>query len=276
MKLQVVSDLHLEFTPIGIPNAGDTDVLILSGDICVAEDLHSHPVGSANPLVPLGRRQLASETYQEFFAHISSEYKNVIYVLGNHEHYHGKIDTSHDVIRKTLSDMNITNIHLLENESIVLDGIVFVGGTLWTDMNNGNPMSMNAVQSGMNDFRIIRVAKRAYRKFNTMDAVALHTATKNFIETQAGVHSDLPVVVCTHHAPSYQSVAEQFKGSELNAGYASDLSDLILDNPNIKLWTHGHMHNSSDYMIGDTRIIANPRGYYNENPEFNRLKVFEV
>ena len=276
MKLQIVSDLHLEFASIDVANAGDTDVLILAGDICVAEDLHSHPVGSANPAVPLGTRQLASQAYQEFFAQVSSEFENVIYILGNHEHYHGKIDTSHDVVRKTLADMNITNIHLLENESIVLDGVVFVGGALWTDMNMGNPLNMNAVQSGINDFRVIRVANRGYRKFNTMDAVGLHLATKQCIETQAGIHSNERVVVCTHHAPSYASVAEQFKGSELNAGYASDLSEFILDNPNIKLWCHGHMHNTSDYMIGDTRIVANPRGYYDENSEFDALKVFEV
>jgi Icc-related predicted phosphoesterase len=78
-------------------------------------------------------------------------------------------------------------------------------------------------------------------------------------------HRDKPFVVITHHAPSFVSVPEYYKHDHLmNGGYASDLSEDILDNENIKVWVHGHMHDPVDYKIGETRILANPRGYPGE------------
>ena len=87
-----------------------------------------------------------------------------------------------------------------------------------------------------------------------------------------------PIVVVGHHTPSYQSIMGRYVGDKLNGAYASDLTDFIETHPQIKLWTHGHIHNSADYMIGSTRILCNPRGYYGyeENENFKPEMVVEV
>lgn len=283
MKIQLVSDLHLEFADINIQNLNGADVLILSGDICVAQDLHDHIAADFNPysqgaFAELGRKQQRVQTFRDFFKRVSFQFPNVIYVMGNHEHYHGKFDRSRQYFLDEFAKLGITNIHLLENDTKEIDGVHFVGGTLWTDMNKGDPMTVHAIETMMNDFRVIRIANEDFRKFLPSRAVREHIKTKQYIKAVLeGLPEDARVVVVGHHAPSHMSIHEQYKHDTLmNGGYASDLSEFILDRPKIKVWTHGHMHQCFDYMIGDTRILCNPRGYHDENPQFNPNFIFEV
>ena len=74
-----------------------------------------------------------------------------------------------------------------------------------------------------------------------------------------------PIIVVTHHAPSMYSVAEQYKNDLLSAAFASNLNQFIIEHPQIRLWAHGHCHAPCDYILGETRIICEPFGYYNEN-----------
>jgi Icc-related predicted phosphoesterase len=281
MKIQLVSDLHLEFEGIEIKNESGADVLILSGDICVAEDLHDHP--SPDPYTPgamanFSRRLAAAQTYRNFFKQVSSEFADVVYVMGNHEHYHGKFDKSAEYIREEFTKMGLSNIHLLDNNIKKIGDVHFVGGTLWTDMNKGDALTLYHIESMMNDFKVIRIAKEGYRKFLPKQAIIEHIKTKQYIDV---VLQDLPddakVVVVGHHAPSRLSIAPEYQNDHLmNGGYASDLSEFILDRPKIKVWTHGHMHQCFDYMIGDTRVVCNPRGYHTENKQFDPNFTFEV
>jgi predicted phosphodiesterase len=277
-----MSDLHLEFRELELVNHSGADVLVLSGDICTAQDLHDHPASSFDPWSPGAmedlKRQLGkADRFRTFFKSVCAQYKDVIYVMGNHEHYHGKFDRSADYLREEFNKMNLTNIHLLDNNTKLIGDVHFIGGTLWTDMNNHDALTLYHIEHMMNDFRIIRIAKENFKKFLPKRAVVEHIKTKQYIQTVLqGLPEDAKVVVCTHHAPTFLSIGEQYKDDTLmNGGYASNLSEFILDHPRIKIWTHGHMHQKFDYMIGDTRVVCNPRGYPGEI-EFDDNFTFEV
>lgn len=263
MKLQLVSDLHLEFGSIEIPNNG-ADTLILSGDICVAQSFEQ--VAFTDMMDP----NCQGVRFLQFFNQVCRDFKNVVYVFGNHEHYHGDFARTADIIKSTLSHHR--NLHILDVGHVVLDDVCFVGGTLWTDFKRGDPVVKLDAQRVMNDYRTVK--NNAPNKFLPDDAIAYHEAMLKYIDS---VQAD-KVVVVGHHAPSYQSVEGRYAHDQLVGAYVSDLSDFILDRPRIKLWTHGHTHFSFDYMIGSARVVCNPRGYYGyeENFHFDPLKVIEV
>lgn len=280
MKIQLVSDLHLEFEDINITNENGADVLILSGDILVADDLRNQPASLSWADVQesgYGRAK-RSIRYRDFFSRVSFQFPHVIYVMGNHEHYHGKFDQSADIIRQTLGYLNIHNVYLLDRDTKDIDGVRFVGGTMWTDCNKGDAMTLYHLEQCMNDFRVIRVASEGFKKFLPMRTVKEFTQTRDYIKTVVeNTPDDMPVVVCTHHAPTSLSVHEMYKHDTLmNGGYYSDLSWMMLDQPKIKLWTHGHMHQCFDYKMGEARVVCNPRGYPGENDLFNSNFIIEV
>lgn len=284
MKIKLVSDLHLEFSDINIQNDQDYDVLILGGDIMIAQDLHDHIAADFNPysagsFTDLTRKQERVQRFRDFFKRCSFQFPHVIYIMGNHEFYHGKFYAAIDYMREECA--KYPNVYMLEQDMKIIDDVVFVGGTLWTDMNDRDPLTMNAIKDLMNDFRIIRNDKREYAKMSALDVAIRHDKTLGYIKLIVQEHKDKRCVVVGHHAPSFKSVSEQYASQTLmNGGYASDLSEFIMDHPQIKLWTHGHMHQPFDYVIGETRIVCNPRGYendgYSENSGWNPNIVIEV
>ena len=291
MKIAICSDVHLEFGQIELKNPGDVDVLILSGDICVARDLmEKDPYG----IVDFGK----SSRYHEFFSNCAKEFSHVIYVAGNHEHYHGDFKYTISDLKKRLGYLE--NLHILDREIFELNDTVFVGGTLWTDMNKEDPLTLHGIRRMMNDFRCVDNSNREvnYKTFDDPanpdkptfrtrpavfcpeDAVEDHKKMLGYIKI---VYEDMPawkqMVVVGHHTPSHTSCHPRYKDDQLmNGGYHSDLSEFIMDRPGIKLWTHGHTHELFDYMIGETRIVCNPRGYigYEELADNFKLKVVEV
>jgi len=286
MKIKLVSDLHLEFSDINITNDDGCDVLILGGDICIAQDLHDHPepnntadqAAIANS-TGLGRRQTAAQRYRDFFKRCSFQFPHVIYIMGNHEFYNGKFYAGIDYMREELA--KYPNMYMLEQDTKIIDDVVFVGGTLWTNMNRRDPLTMHAIEGMMNDFRIIRNDKRNYAPMSALDVAIRHDRTLAYIKLMVQEHKDKQCVVVGHHSPSFQSVHPIYAHETLmNGGYHSDLSEFILDHPQIKLWTHGHTHHPFDYVIGETRVVCNPRGYendgYSEDTGWNPNIVLEV
>ena len=257
MRVNVISDLHLEFGELVLPGG---DVLILSGDILEAKNLK---VQDFTPeVLELNKRMnIKDSRYVQFFTEECAKYKHVIYVMGNHEHYHFKFNKTREHLKANLP----ANVHLLEKESVELDGVVFIGATLWTDCNNGDPMTMMTLQHGMNDYKTVTnhyKAKGLYYKLTPKVTYEDHIRAKSYISETTKAAGDKPVVVVTHHAPSRQSTHPMYASEiHLNGGYSSNLDEFVLDHPNIKVWTHGHTHHTFDYMIGDTRILCNPRGY---------------
>jgi predicted phosphodiesterase len=307
MKIAVCSDLHLEFGNLELKNPGDVDVLILSGDICVAKDLMYH---DNNGIVSFGK----SERYHTFFQNVAEQFSHVIYVAGNHEHYHGDFKHTIPSLKEFLG--YIPNIHILDKEVFELNDVVFVGGTLWTDMNKEDPLTLHGISRMMNDFRCVDNSNRVVNfktfepkekpegmsgeEFNMLpyeqryknvfktrparfcpeDAVEDH---KKMLDYARIVYEGMPpwkqMVFVGHHTPSHFSCHPQYKDDTLmNGGYHSDLTEFILDRPGIKLWTHGHTHEEFDYEIGDCRVVCNPRGYigYETIADDFKLKVVEL
>lgn len=260
MLIRLVSDLHCEFGMFDLPELPeDKDtVLILAGDIGVVKRMKSTIL-----------------TYLDEYA---ERFKDVIYIMGNHESYKGSVTNS---LQKVQDAISHDNVHVLENDVVTIDDVAFVCATMWASYDNANPMTILEAETGMNDHKIIRCGKNiddAYHyKFKAHDAYSLFLQSKDFIFDAIDIEKTLNRKICvvTHHAPSFKSIAEEFKGNKLNGVYASQLDeDIINTRPDV--WIHGHVHLSFDYMIENTRVLCNPRGYarIKLNPDFNpRLRI---
>jgi len=241
-QVTLMSDLHLEFSPMSLEGG---DILILAGDICVA-----------NHFMDIHFERLARE-YIAFFDVASRLYNTVIYIMGNHEHYHGDLSTSEDILRGRLSEFK--NVHVLENATHQIGNTVFAATTLWTDMNKADFHSMYSIKKGISDFGLVR---NKGRKLVPEDLIDLHNYAHGFIRRAALDNKDKEVIVVTHMGPTMNSIDPKYRAHNLTNGFfASDLSETILENQNIRYWVHGHTHTDHDYMVGDTRVICNPRGY---------------
>lgn len=257
MKIKVFSDLHLEFREnlfdhIHFEHPDDKETtLLLSGDISVG-------TGS-----------------QPFVEEMCKHFKHVLMVHGNHEYYHNDFDK----VLKDWQDWELSgapeNFHFLYNDWRILDGVRFLGGTMWTDFNDGDPLSMGAAHMMMNDYKDIwsqgqritpHFVMREHDKFMTF---LLHKFEEDF----AG-----PTVVMTHHSPGNELKRRGRKGDRLGCAYFADIEEIIGHHNKAKLWVHGHTHNNWDYMINETRVICNPYGYWGEavNRGFDRFQVVEV
>jgi predicted MPP superfamily phosphohydrolase len=304
MKIALASDLHLEFGTISLENEG-ADVLILSGDIIVADRLGDRDVYNI-----MGEAS-QSNRYHTFMQECSARFKHVIYVAGNHEHYDGDFATTIPKLKEKFS--YLTNVYILDKEMKTIDDVTFIGGTLWTNMNNMDSLTLYQVKTMMNDFRIVKNSNRKvsrkvplYKKdekgdyvldekgfmiqdgfkfkedpstFCPEDAASDHVAMMQFIEHTIKDMNNEKFVIVGHHAPSKLSTKPQYeKDVILNGAYSSDLSEFMLDHPQIKLWTHGHTHHEFEYVIGETKVVCNPRGYigYEANATNFKLKYWEV
>jgi Icc-related predicted phosphoesterase len=159
-------------------------------------------------------------------------------------------------------------------DSIVIDDITFVGGTLWTDMNKHDPNTMYMIANMMNDFRHIRHSQHNYRRFLPEDAVRQHTATLQYIKETIESDPTKKYVVVGHHTPTALSIHDQYKNDVyMNGGYHSDLSEFILHHPQVVLWTCGHVHHPHSYYVGNTFVAANPRGYIGHDQEAANFSV---
>ena len=263
MKINVISDLHLEFADLVLPGG---DVLILSGDVCEADRLKKNNYVPNTVLLPHEDPEQRPDRYNRFFIEECAKYQHVIYVMGNHEHYGSVFHTTYETIKSHVP----ANVHLLENETVEINGVLFVGASLWTDMNKGDELTMYHMRSMMNDYRHIRLfdhVKSVYHRLNPENTVQVHTESLAYIGSvlkQNRETKQLPVVIVTHHSPSKLSIHPRYQNDTImNGAYSSDLSEFILDHPEIQVWTHGHTHDPFDYTIGSTRIICNPRGYKN-------------
>jgi len=282
MKIALCSDLHLEFQDIILKNEEGAELLILSGDIMIAEDLHNHPhmdygMYSNINLADLGRRQQVALRFRDFLSRCSFQFPHVIYIAGNHEFYHGRWVASLQHLRDECA--KFPNVYFLENDIKVINEVYFIGATLWTDCNKGDPLTLHALTDMMNDYRIIRNDEHGYCKLRPAHSMYRHQRTMSYLKAILPDMKDKKIVFVGHHSPSHLSIHEKYKGQYLmNGGYHSDLSEFILDHPEIVLWTHGHTHDPFDYVLGGTRIVCNPRGYagHDEHADVFQLKYLEI
>lgn len=258
MRIQILSDLHLEFGGQVPPPAPGADAVVLAGDLAPADR---------------GLIAIAADAW--------AAAGHVVFVPGNHEYYGMDIPAAQRGLAVDCARWGVT---LLDPGAATLSGVRFIGATLWTDFlldGQHREVAAHAAVGGMlNDFRgQIGSADRPGRDFTTWEAAARHRRERAFIEAQleAAREAGLETVVVTHHAPSPKSVHPRYAGHVLNTGFASDLEEIMLRwQP--ALWIHGHVHDSVDARVGRTRILANPFGYRRreENPAFRHDLVVEV
>ena len=252
MKVQVLSDLHVEFGNRLPPPAHEADVVVLAGDIA--------------PYRP-DVLEMVAETYSG---------RRVLYVPGNHEYYGGDIDA----VREAMAgDCAALGLDMLDRRALTIDGVRFIGATLWTDFAlDGSAAVVGAQQTarqGMPDFRVIRHGGVA---FSPQESVRRHDGDRGFIEQELRSAADagLTAVVISHHAPTPRSIRPWYQGNALNPAFASHLDSLIARYAP-PLWIHGHMHDSVDEQLGETRVVANPGGYTaSENPRFDPTLCIDV
>jgi hypothetical protein len=261
MLIQIASDLHLEHVQRRFPASrviepARADLLILAGDI------HRHA--------------RAVETFRDWPTPI-------IYVLGNHEYYRARMDS---LLAEIYRDSRGSRIHVLENDSVVVDGVRFLGATLWTSFEIGRESGeppVDDIARQLPDFQIIETPLGV---FTPAMSRALHHTSRDYLERALEQPFDGPTVVVTHHAPHPRSIHPRFLNNPVNAAFISDLDRLM---GRAVLWVHGHVHDSFDYVVHGTRVIANPRGYPGnlgaassiadvqwENPAFDAAKVVQV
>ena len=236
MKIQLWSDLHLEFYPDWGGRFLDThhpaaETLVLAGDITSA---------------------VYREPLDLVFASTSMRWKHVIYVPGNHEFYKTSLPEGWANIKAAAASR--PNVHVLDNEGVTLDGVRFFGGTGWYPEISLHSLAPYEVDTDMlkrcfSDFRFIREFEPA-----------VYMSRKGLADGLYAINEH-PDVVVTHHLPDERCVVPRYRGDALNCFFVSDL-DVETVAP--KLWLHGHTHSSVDVTIGATRVLANPHGYKRE------------
>lgn len=257
MKLHLLSDLHMEFSQFD-PPATDAGVVVLAGDIYKGDK-------------------------GVFWARQAFPGKEIIYVPGNHEFYGTRRTETLRLLRVAGQQ---AGVHILDEDEVVLDGVRFLGCTLWTDfLLFGETMKNPAMTDGrifLNDFRMIREGdavpfQSPAEPFTPARSIELHEHSLAWLKTKLDEPFDGKTVVVTHHLPSRHSVVERFKNSLLSACFASELDYLF---GKMELWIHGHTHDNLDYTENGTRVICNPRGYVTmsgmENFNFDPGLVIEV
>lgn len=267
MRLLILSDLHLEFAPFYPPQDIEADVVILAGDIC--RPGRQVPLWTDRPGVFRG--------------------KEVIFVAGNHEYYRTELQEERIQI---LAEAMACGVHFLDPGQVVLDGVRFLGATLWTDFalrvrKPSRPdqperlvanvdRAMQVARRSLNDFRYIR---NSDDRFTPAQALELHWREREYLLKTLRQPFDGPTVVVTHHAPHRGSLAPRFEDDELSPCFVSELPAEFFEVP--QLWIHGHTHTQFDYQVGNCRVLSNPRGYQLadgsfENPQFDHRLVVEI
>ncbi len=255
MKLHILSDLHLSVQGLEHPQT-DADAVILAGDIA---------------------RPAAAIEWARGFG------KPVLYVPGNHEFYGSSLQETRALLRQASA---ASQVQVLDNRSTVLQGVRFIGSTLWTDFlaaggGDARAHAMQQAQQFMRDFSRIRRAGPGDGEapFSPEDSAGLFAANVRWLQDECARPFAGPTVVVTHHAPSLQSIHPRFAGSPINACFVSDAEALVAAS-GAQLWVHGHTHDSFDYQLGDTRVLCNPRGYARggvvENAAFDPRLVVAV
>ena len=272
MKLLLMSDLHLELSDLAIPDDVDFDVAVLAGDI-LWPGLRLHDWLARSPAL---RRARA-----------------VVAVCGNHEFFDGVLQHDAAAMQQAAMASAAPPLHLLDCAELRLDGVRFLGCTLWTDFELRIDTPDGAVSDGergmavagrvMADYRAIAwcdTPGAAPRKLTPHDTLRLHRQQRQWLQDKLAEPYAGPTVVVTHHGPHRQSLARRFAADWVSTAYLSELPASFFEVP--VLWIHGHTHSSHDYRVGHCRVVCNPRGYQTsamplpENAGFNPMLVAEI
>jgi Calcineurin-like phosphoesterase len=251
MRIQYASDLHLEFRggPFPALLKPVAPVLVLAGDI-------------GRPDKP---------EYRNFLQYCSRNWEHTVIVAGNHEFYNDKASgmwshfPPHTVMHRRgmcgAAAAEFSNVHFLQQGRKVIDGVAFLGATLWTDLSNSKDALV--AETRMNDFHVI--TETGDVPITAADVNRWHWADRSWLlgEIAACAEEARPAVVVTHHLPSFQLIASRFAGAgRINAAFASNAEDLI--RPPVAAWIAGHTHVGVHARINGVQVCVNPMGYPGE------------
>jgi len=256
-SIKIVSDIHLEFYKSINPvisklNWSDNeDILILAGDI-------------GKPF---------TDTYYNFLRYASLKFKHIILVAGNHEYWSS--NKTHDALKLKLVELasKFKNVYFLDDASVILDGVKYIGATLWSDISKNS----YEVKEGMNDYSKIKHylgngKNKMKKKIIPSQTLIWHNTSVEYLKKEIK-DTEIPIIIVTHHLPSFQSLKGNSKDG-MSSAYATNL-EFMIKSP-IKLWVHGHNHQTVDYNIGSTRVVCNPLGYPDEDSGYNSKLIVDV
>ncbi|MBI4016823.1 MAG: metallophosphoesterase [Candidatus Aenigmarchaeota archaeon] len=251
MKIQIASDLHLEFernndflTSNPLTKAGE--VLLLAGDIVVGK---------------------FAENAVGFYEKVEGEFQSIISAFGNHEFYMGCIDRAYHCCFERLAFNHVR----LNNTCRVVGDVKFIVSTLWSYVPQKDG---ERIEQWINDYSHILTS--AGKPIQARDTNTLHAQSVRYILDELRRPFVGKIVVMTHHLPSYECISSKYKSGDLNAAFASSLDSIILAHPEISLWVCGHSHVPVDVTIGSTRIVSNPMGYVHKKEHFQFRRDFVV
>ena len=252
VKLQYASDLHLEFPANREflklqPLQPVAEVLVLAGDILPFAVMDQH---------------------KDFLSYVSDHFKATYWLPGNHEYYHFDIASKNGMLNETIR----SNLFLVNNTSVVHQGVKLIFSTLWSHIGPGYQWQ---IERSLNDFH--RIKHKGYR-FSAEQYNQLHAESLAFVQQETHKSQKEQLAVFTHHCPTFLNYPEQYKGDVLNEAFAVELHDLI-ESSNIACWVYGHHHtNTPEFSIGNTRLITNQLGYVQQNEHrlFETNKVVEI
>jgi len=262
MKVRYCSDLHLEFNEVPLKrfNPKRDEILLVAGDTVPTTFLAEHRTDADSRTI--------KNRFNKFLYHVAG-YHMVYFIAGNHEHYQGNISDCHFIFTDYLNKLGFFNrIRFLEDECVPLnDDTYLLACTLWTNFNKNNPYAHLIAEDTMNDYKLI---SHGEKKFKTEDAYNIHTRSLQHLSEMYHYHTNdfekkapnkkTKIIVMTHMPPSFKSLKDKYV-STIDHAFSSDLSEFILDRPQITHWVTGHTHHPCDYKIGDCNILSNPLGY---------------
>lgn len=244
MRLHLLSDLHTGHCAYG-PAPVCADALVLPGDIAD---------GASFGVATVAADYLAAGL-------------PVLYVLGNHEFYGTRLPRA---LRQLQRQCRAAGITLLHNRAVVINGVRFAGATLWTDFRlygaGAQAISEHHAKYGISDFSCIFDGQG--RLLAPWLTARWHAKSLRLLDALLAESFEGPTVVVTHHGPHRRSIHPRWAGHPVNPAFASDLEAFILRH-GPALWAHGHVHDSFDYRVGATRVLANPRGYVKQLLDHN-------
>eukprot|EP00995_Heteronema_vittatum_P001275 NODE_1179_length_1045_cov_584.161647_g813_i0.p2 GENE.NODE_1179_length_1045_cov_584.161647_g813_i0~~NODE_1179_length_1045_cov_584.161647_g813_i0.p2 ORF type:complete len:321 (-),score=116.83 NODE_1179_length_1045_cov_584.161647_g813_i0:81-992(-) len=254
VSFQLISDVHTEFPnfkPHKLVVPVNAPILVMAGDIGWPTDAG----------------------YKTFVHEQASRFKVILIIAGNHEFYGGEYFSRHQAIRDVAASAPQRNVHVLDRSGAIINGVLFLGTTLWTHVPKENEVE---IQRFVNDYRSIKVdetatgadapghsdseAQASATPLRVHHVNALHAKDVAWLQAQLAANAGRRVVVVTHHVPTMECTNP--KDNHIRSAFHTDLSALI--GPPAKVWCFGHTHMSYDVEINGTRVISNQVGYAEE------------